>query len=137
MSDQPTYRGNDKHKNRPAFGRKGTICPDWTHSTAQGGLGASSAQHEWPQTEAARLFAESDVDPDGAAQRYATSRGIAFCAQPSNDGTWHGYPVPWQSVPTQLTRKWLQDGRVTKRDVKLHKDHPADDIYWALESDDD
>ena len=59
-------------------------------------------------------------------------RGIAFEAKPTSDGTWHGFPVPWESVPPAILRQWLQDGKVTRRQVKLFRSRATDNIRWAL-----
>jgi hypothetical protein len=89
-----TYRGSPKHKNRPARGRKGTLCPEWTHSSKATNLATNVSDHPWPQTEAYRLFQISEPCPEGSGRRFATGHGIAFVAVPTNDGTWHGYPLP-------------------------------------------
>jgi len=129
------YRGSPKHKNRPSHGPKGTLCPEWTHATVQAGLATDPYQHPWPETEASRLFATSATAPDGAERRYATSRGIAFEAKPSNDGTWHGYPIPWESVPDTIVDQWVANGTIVRRTMKRHWHHPASNIHWALDSD--
>lgn len=128
------YRGSEKHKNRPARGAKGTLCPEWTHATPETGLGNNPAAHDWPQTLAHGLFQAAEPHPDGLARRYATSMGIAFEAKPSNDGTWHGYPIPWEGVPYAITNRWIEAGTVTKRQVKRHRQYPDNDIHWALET---
>ncbi|WP_148077327.1 hypothetical protein [Comamonas sp. BIGb0124] len=129
------YRGSEKHKNRPAHGAKGTLCPEWTHSTPMGGLKNDPFSHAWLQTEAHRIFESSQPHPDGEQRRYATSRGIAFEAKPSNDGYWHGYPIPWEGVPTDLLDRWLDEGVVTNRDIKRHRKHGKNNMTWALDSD--
>src|SRR5882757_3333768 len=58
---QPIYVGNPKHKNRPARGPKGTLCPEWTHRTPHAGLGDDVLAHPWDQTEASRLFNAAPV----------------------------------------------------------------------------
>ena len=70
----------------------------------------------------------------GANRRYATAAGIAFEAKPTADGTWHGYPIPWESVPQTIVDDWRKQGRVTRRQIKHHFRHPDDDVRWALES---
>lgn len=128
------YRGSEKHKNRPAQGAKGTLCPEWTHSTSARGLGNDPFNHDWSQTEAQRLFASSLPHPDDQERRYATKSGIAFEAKPSNDGFWHGYPIPWESVPVDVVDQWLNDHLVTKREIKKHRQYPRSNIKWALDS---
>lgn len=132
-----TYRGSRKHKDRPAIGRKGTLCPEWTHVTETGRLANDVVGHDWPKTEAYRLFEASEPCPEGSGRRFATSRGIAFAAVSSRDGTWHGYPVPWQEVPAELKDRWRDAGKVERRDLRRHMDRSQDDVRWALESDDD
>jgi len=127
-----TYRGSRKHKNRPALGRKGTICPEWTHS----GLGADVAGHNWQETEAHRLFTESAYDPEGSKKVYATASGVAFVAQPTADGSWHGYPVPWNQVPAELKERWLAAKNVSRRDLRRFANFSSSDLDWALDTDD-
>lgn len=131
------YRGSTKHKNRPARGRKGTLCPEWTHSTPDGGLGNNVHAHPWDHTQADAIFQKSEADPDGSEKRYATANGIAFVGQLSGDGTWHGYPEPWQKVPAELKENWLTVGRVSAAQLRQYKEFPRTNIRWALESDDD
>jgi hypothetical protein len=131
------YRGSLKHKERPARGRKGTLCPEWTHSTTTGGLSTDVNSHPWHLTEAHRLLQLSEACSEGSGRRFATSRGIAFVAVRTNDGTWHGYPVPWQKVPAELKYRWQEQGLVTKRDLNRYLDRAPRDIRWALETDDD
>jgi hypothetical protein len=93
--------------------------------------------HNWVATEAHRLFIASEYDPEGSGKRYATARGIAFVAQPSADGSWHGYPEPWNKVPSDLKDKWRAENIVSARDLRLYADFPKKNIKWALDSDDD
>lgn len=68
-------------------------------------------------------------------RRYATGEGIAFVAVPSGDGTWHGYPVPWQDVPRNVRDTFVNENRVTRRQTRRTVDKA--NIRWALGSDDD
>lgn len=129
------YRGSEKHKNRPARGAKGTLCPEWTHLTPAQGLEKDPFHHDWLQTEAHKLFESSLPHPNGEERRYATMRGIAFEAKPTNDGSWHGYPIPWESVPSDLVDRWIEENSVTSRQIKQHKRYPKNNIDWALGSD--
>lgn len=128
---QRLYRGSQKHKNRPTADRKGTLCPDWTHETASGGYGSDPFAHDLNATEAQQLFESADAD-DSGRRCYATARGIAFEAKPTEDGSWHGYPVPWEAVPHKLQHQWIKAGKVTAREIKKHfrKDHG--DLDWAI-----
>jgi len=136
-ADTSPYRGSLKHKSRPARGRKGTICPEWTHATQSLGLGSDMVGHDWQQTEAHRLFIDSEEHPVGSGRRFATGRGVAFEAKLTNDGSWHGYPVPWSQVPAELKDRWQDEGRVQARDIRRYLERPKGDIKWALGTDDD
>lgn len=130
------YRGSIKHKNRPARGRKGTLCPEWTHAISDQGLSDNVAAHPWNETAAQRLFGAAVIDVQ-SNKRYATERGLAFVAQETNDGTWHGYPVPWNQVPSGIKDDFLAKSLVTKRDVKRFMDFNKDNLAWALDSSDE
>lgn len=91
-------------------------------------------QHEWNETIAHQLFQNSKSDPL-TEKRYATSKGIAFVAQPTADGTWHGYPEPWNKVPVEIKDTWLEEGLVTRKDVKRYIDFSKEDVRWALDGD--
>ncbi len=139
MTDQvsattPFYRGSSKHKNRPADEQKGTLCPEWTHRTSLGGFATDVHAHDWEPTRVARLFAEATVD-DASGRRYATAAGIAFEAKSTADGSWHGYPVPWESVPVAIKTGWLRTKAVSKREVKKFFRFDKNEIHWALETD--
>lgn len=128
-----TYRGSLKHKNRPARGRKGTICPEWTHTSPDGALATDPFQFEWKGTPAWELFVAATIhEADG--RRYATRRGIAFEAKPTADGTWHGFPIPWEDVPATIKDQWLDEELVKGSDVKRYFTRPKKDITWALET---
>lgn len=128
------YRGSQKHKNRPTETRKGTLCPEWTHRAEACSYGSDPFALDWTLTEAHRMFAESIESPDGR-RRFATGRGIAFEAKPTHDGTWHGYPVPWENVPAEIVQVWRDLGKVSRRDVRLYRTAEPNDIRWALRSD--
>jgi hypothetical protein len=130
------YRGSLKHKSRPSRGRKGTICPEWTHSGPAGSLGNDLHSFEWQGTQAAALFDEALVDPE-SMRRFATRNGIAFEAKPTADGTWHGFPLPWEDVPAWMKDEWLDSGRVVGRDVKRYYSRQPKDIRWPLDTDDE
>src|SRR5271155_4785166 len=131
------YRGSLKHKDRPARGRKGSLCPEWTHATEAEGFSGDPFSHNWASTQAHCMFAESELDPEGSGKRHATRNGIAFVAEDSRDGTWHGYPEPWQKVPSALKDRWLRERKVTAAELRRYKDFPRQNIRWALDSDDD
>ncbi|WP_343740020.1 hypothetical protein [Delftia tsuruhatensis] len=126
------YRGSEKHKNRPASGAKGTLCPEWTHTTLSGSYKNDPFNHKWVETEAHSLFLNSTAHPDGIERRYATKRGIAFEAKPTNDGAWHGYPIPWESVPDSIVHKWIDEKLVSRKEIRDNKSHPKNKTDWAL-----
>jgi hypothetical protein len=130
------YRGSPKHKNRPSRGRKGTFCPEWTHDFAKGRYQGDPFDHPWDRTLAHEMFTQSEADPAGSGKRYATMQGIAFAAQETGDGTWHGYPEPWNKVPAALKDNWLDQGKVTTASLKRYMDFPRGNVRWALENDD-
>ena len=130
----PIYRGSSKHKNRPADEQKGTLCPEWTHKTSLGGFGTDVYKHDWRQTRAAVLFAEAEVD-EASGRRYATAEGIAFEAKSTADGSWHGFPIPWENVPIQIKNSWLRSNVVSKRDLKRFFRFNKEDIHWAMQRD--
>jgi hypothetical protein len=134
VNGKPIYRGSTKHKNRPARGQKGTLCPEWTHTTPDKGLPNDPHRHDWAVTRAGVLFEGAEVC-EGGNRRFATAEGLAFEAKPSADGTWHGYPIPWEHVPVSIKDKWLSEGLVSKRQITQFFRFERDDIHWALTSD--
>ena len=124
------YRGTIKHKNWHPGGGYGTRCPSWTHEAAAQGFAGEPYCHPWEETQAHAMLAESVLD---GRRRYATRRGIAFVAVPSGDGTWHGYPVPWQDVPRNVRDAFVSEDRVTRQQIRQTVDRA--DILWALGSD--
>ena len=126
------YRGSIKHKLWRPGGGYGTLCPEWTHETLSGGFAGDSNGHQWGETQAHSMLAESLYAEDG--RRYATRRGIAFVAVSTNDGTWHGYPIPWRDVPRKVRDSFVCAGCVTRRETR--KAVNAKDNRWALGSDD-
>ena len=130
----PHYRGSSKHKDRPTGEKKGTLCPEWTHETAEGGFESDVFAHPWKATVAAALFDGAEIDAE-TGRRYATSRGIAFEAKPTADGSWHGFPVPWESVPRSIQAKFLEMRLVTRRQIKRFFRAERNALYWALDTD--
>jgi hypothetical protein len=124
------YRGSQKHKDRPTGEKKGTLCPEWTHSTPDGGYAHDPFKHKWERTAAHTLFAAATIH-EATQRRYATDRGIAFEAKETNDGTWHGYPVPWVSVPHDIVDQWVSQKKITRK--VLRQKIPKDSIRWAME----
>ena len=92
------YEPNPKHKTPWQPGRKGTMCPAWSHK------------------EASSLLTKSVAASKGG-KRYATAGGTAFCGQEHSTGVWHGYPITWMEVPPVIRNRWIAEGTVTKRQV--------------------
>ena len=55
--------------------------------------------------------------------------------RPTGDGTWHGYPIPWETVPAEIMRTWVDCKKVTPRQVKKYWRKDKDDLHWAIEAD--
>jgi len=68
-------------------------------------------------------------------RRYASAGGVAFEAKPTADGTWHWYPIPWESVPAEIRKHWLAKGVVTRSETKAFLRFEKSDIHWALKTD--
>lgn len=133
MSGALVYRGTIKHKQWRPHGAYGTICPDWTHESKGQGFGGDPYLHDWNCTQAQIMLKNSFLSGD---KRYGAGRGIAFCAHPTEDGTWHGYPIPWCKVPSDAVNWLIENGHASKRDIKRQKLSPHPSIYWALSADD-
>lgn len=73
---------------------------------------------------------------EASGRRYATAEGIAFEARPTADGTWHGFPIPWESVPVTIKNDWLRNGVVNSRQTKRYFHFDKNDIHWAMATDD-
>lgn len=129
------YRGSIKHKRWRPGGGYGTLCPEWTHKVGSRGFFGDTQRHPWPQTKAHELL-ETSLEGEGG-RRYATGRGIAFVAVSSNDGTWHGFPIPWNDVPIPVQDRLVESGRVTRRQMRRYRTADRRDIKWALNSDDE
>jgi hypothetical protein len=93
------YEPNPKHKEPWQPGRKGTLCPEWSHNQALSLLRLS-------------------VPVLKGNRRYATINGVAFCGQEHRPGVWHGYPIAWEAVPTKILRQWVKEGKVTRKQVR-------------------
>lgn len=132
MTIELTYRGIIKHKRWRPDGGFGTICPEWSHETGGQGFGGDPYAHEWPTTAAQRMLANSYLV---GKKRYGAGRGIAFCAQQSGDGTWHGYPIPWCDVPEDAFNWLVENDYARRRDRKRQRLPPQPEIYWALSTD--
>ena len=96
------YESSLKHKDPWQRGRRGALCPK--------GIDAASAQ---------QMLAGSELSDD---TRYAVREGKAYCARQHAPDAWHGYPVGWIRVPERLRRRWLDEQRVRRRDIRAHWD---------------
>lgn len=132
------YRGSLKHKNRPANGRKGTICPEWTHTRDDSGdklgLDPADPNFSWKHTPAGKMFIGA-TEEAGTGRRFATDQGIAFEAKPTGDGSWHGYPIPWDDVPATVKDALVDQGGVRNKQLRRYASFSESAIYWALETD--
>lgn len=95
------YESNPKHSEPWQRGRRGTLCPPDVRPLAQELLDASVMV---------------------GTKRYATHRGMAYCAQGNQADVWHGYPIGWKYVPYELRRDWRRNREVTGRDIRRHWD---------------
>lgn len=132
------YRGSLKHKNRPANGRKGTICPEWTHTRGDTGekmgLDPADENFDWKSTPAGKLFINATKEA-GTGRRFVTDQGIAFEAKATGDGSWHGYPIPWDDVPALVKDILVDQGKVRNKHLRRYASFSKAAIYWALETD--
>jgi hypothetical protein len=96
-ADALIYRTSGKHCAPMTAQKPGTKCPRWSEARAQELLNASEIM-------------------DG--KRVASRHGLAFVAQYSNDGTWHGYPEAWDKVDPAIRARWLAENRIKRRDLR-------------------
>jgi len=96
------YESSPKHKEPWQRGRRGVLCP-----------------REFDAEHARQLLADSEPDGD---VRYAVHEGRAYCARRHGPDDWHGYPIGWIRVPERLRRRWMDEGRVRRRDIRAHWD---------------
>jgi len=103
-SSQMRYESNPKHSDPWQPGRKGSICDREV------------------KPHVIELLCQSEIEGD---KRYAVFQGRAYCAQQHSPGVWHGYPVGWIEVPYRLQKKWKDDGKVTRRQLKQYREAHA------------
>lgn len=107
--DQPVtasgqrYEASPKHCEPVTAQRPGTKCPKWAGPIAQSLLDLS--------------------EEIGENKRVATCRGVAFIARKTHpDGNvWHGYPEAWDKIPGPVKERWLDNGWITRRDLRTWK----------------
>ena len=129
------YRGIIKHKQWKPGGGFGTLCPNWTHQSSGRGFAGDPDCHDWSATVAHELFESSVSTPDG--HHYAARDGISFKAFASNDGTWHGFPIPWHEVPIDVQDVLIERHQATRREIKRQRSVDTGDIRWALKGDEE
>jgi hypothetical protein len=91
------YRPSPKHCEPITAQKPGTKCPHWSAARAQELLDNSVPMGD---------------------KRVATSQGLAFVAQPTGDGTWHGYPESWDKIDAKIRARWKAEGLITGRDLR-------------------
>jgi len=95
------YESNPKHSEPWQRGRRGSLCPKDVRPIAE------------------ELLAGSELD---GGKRFAVHDGRAYCAQEHRHGVWHGYPVGWKAVPSELRARWRDENLVRNRDIKHYWD---------------
>lgn len=95
----PVYEPNSKHKEPWQPGKKGSLCA--LHETAR----------------AQDLLIQSIPHKD---KRYAVLDGKPFLGQNHRENKWHGYPVTWKEVPSELRPRLRDRFGVKNRDVQRH-----------------
>lgn len=95
------YTPNPRHKQPWQPGARGTLCP--------------------PGVDGVALFRTATVDPERPGKRYNTDGERAYCAHPDvknptegQEVVWHGFPVPWTTVPPTVQRQWVAEGRIAR-----------------------
>ena len=96
------YEPNPKHKEPWQPGRKGSLCPPVAELSLQ---------------DAARML---KVSVKWGEKRYAHHDGRAYAAQEHEPGRWHGYPVGWVEVPTDVRNQWLKSDAIKKRHLSRY-----------------
>lgn len=91
------YNPSPKHCEPLTAQKPGTKCPRWSVALAQDLLASSEAM---------------------GGKRVATRNGLAFVAQPTGDGTWHGYPESWDKIDNAIRARWLAESRIKRRDLR-------------------
>jgi hypothetical protein len=106
MSDAPPigpemrYEPSPKHCEPITAAKPGTKCPRWSAARAQQMLNDSEAMGE---------------------KRVVTWNGLAFVAQRTQGGDWHGYPEAWDKIDLDIRMKWLNAGLIRRKHLKQWK----------------
>ncbi len=99
VPEEFAYEPNPKHKEPWQHGRKGTLCPKWSHLQSS-------------------VLLKKSIRSAKGNHRYATLRGVAFCGKEHRPGIWHGHPVGWEEVPPKIWRQWLKDGIISRKQIR-------------------
>jgi len=100
--DALIYEPNRKHKEPWQSGQRGTLCPPAS---------------ELCLTTVKSLLKESVLF---GSVRYACHEGRAYAAHEHESNRWHGHPVGWVEVPSDIRISWLEAKKVQKRDIRRH-----------------
>jgi len=114
MTNAMKYESNPKHKEPWHHGKSGTLCPRWSWESAQ------------------QLLENSELI---GKKRYALQSGVAFQGHEHEPGKWHGHPVAWNEVNQKLVNQWIQEKRVTRREVR--KSWTLEDLDGMLRSEEE
>ncbi|GHV40237.1 hypothetical protein FACS1894187_20990 [Synergistales bacterium] len=112
------YKGNAKHKEPWQPGRKGSLCP---------------SVKKMPGLDPQRLL---NSGMSYKNKIYSVYEGIAFAAHcegemPNGNTLWHGFPVPWNSVPEDICNQWLKNNVVSKKQIrKLYTLQDIQECEW-------
>ena len=85
--------GYQKHKRPKGWG---SLCPD-----------------DLPAGEAQSLL-ETGVRIGEAIYNVEAERGRAYCARNHHADRWHGYPIPWTTLPVDAVNALIELGRLDK-----------------------
>ena len=96
-ADALVYSPSNKHCEPLTAQKPGTKCPRWSAARAQ------------------ELLDDSVIM---GVKRVATRHGLAFVAQRTGDGTWHGYPEAWDKIDAEIRTSWLTENRIKRRELR-------------------
>lgn len=98
------YEPSPRHCEPITAENPGVKCPDWSTAIAQ----------ELLET----------AHPVGSTLQ-ATRNGVGFVAQRTRTTEeaeyWHGYPEAWDRMDPRLKRQWVQDGLVSRRNLRTYR----------------
>ena len=98
------YEPSPRHCEPITAENPGVKCPDWSTTIAQDLL--------------------NTAHPVGDTLQ-ATRNGVGFVARrtrATEDAEyWHGYPEAWDRMDPGLKRQWVQDGLVSRRNLRTYR----------------